>query len=161
MRDPESGTDDLRLERFFDGVVRGWGYLDDRRSGASREIAVAMTGTWADGVLVLDQSLDFGEGAVDRRLWRIRPRGTSGYEGIAVGIAGTAVATCAGRRVRWTYETSLTVGDDAWQVTCEEELEAHSDRLVVDRIVVRSAGLVVAEITLILSRPRESGTRAD
>jgi len=70
----EKNEPKLVLEQFFDGRLKGWGIVQDRRGRPQRRVTVEAEGVWdrSSKILALKESWTFDDGQVDRLTWTIR-----------------------------------------------------------------------------------------
>ena len=89
--------------RFFAGRTHGEGTLDVR-IGRDRTLQVEGTGvTEADGTFRLDQTVTYGDGAVETRTWRLRRAEGGRYTATLSDAKGTVRAETKGTRFHLRY----------------------------------------------------------
>lgn len=144
---PAQATPAFRPEQFFTGVTHGDGTLAVR-GRADRAFQVVSTGrTDRDGSFVLDQTVTYANGAVNRRSFRMRRVDEHEYTGTLTGVAGAVSARVDGNsfHVRYTMRRPA--------VRMEQWIHLQPDgRTALNRATVRMFGIPVAHLSETITR---------
>lgn len=136
----------FRPEEFFAGTTRGEGTID-KRFGADRSFSVTGDGRQdSDGTFVLDQTITYADGAIERRSFRLRRVNASEYTGTLTGVSGPVRARVDGStfHVRYRMKRGMTM---------EQWIYLQPDgRTAINRATVRMLGVAVARLSEIISR---------
>ena len=141
------------LFAFFDGDVRAWGIVQNRKGEVVQRFSVDIRGSVNGNSLTLDETFAYGLGeGVTERVWTIT-RGSDGrYQGSAGDILGVAAGTDFGNAFRWAYAMDLPVGDKSYRVKFDDWIFALDERRIVNRSYIQKFGLDVAEVTIFMER---------
>ncbi len=153
LEDFEGQEPTFRLEEYFLGPTRAWGWFEDRFGKIQRRFVVDMTGTVEDGVLILDEDFLYDDGETENRVWRIRILGDGRYSGTAAGVVGTAEGQITGPALNWTYDFDLPVGERTWQVHFDDWMIQHDDAVVINTATVSKFGFTLGEVNLVFKKP--------
>ncbi|MEP6602089.1 MAG: DUF3833 family protein [Nitrospirota bacterium] len=137
----------FRPEKFFAGFTRGEGILVTRGK-ANRPIHVMSSGqSQRDGSFVLNQTITYGDGGVERRTFRIRPVDDDDYTGSLTGASGAVSARVEGN----SFHIQYTIRKPA--VTMEQWIYLQPDgRTAFNRATVRVLGIPVARLSETITR---------
>lgn len=137
----------FRPERFFAGATSGEGILSVRGK-ADRPFHVASTGHGeSDGTFVLDQTITYADGLVERRSFRMRRVDEHLYTGRLTSASGTVSARAEGNSFHLRY----TIRKPA--VTMEQWIYLQPDgRSSLNRATVRVLGFPVAHLSETITR---------
>lgn len=137
----------FRPEEFFAGATAGEGVLAARFK-ADRPFRVAGLGhTEPDGTFVLDQTVTYTGGAVERRSFRMRRVNDHDYTGTLTGASGAVSARADANSFHIRYR----IGQPA--ITMEQWLYLQPDgRTVLNRATVRVLGIPFAHLSETITR---------
>ena len=137
----------FRPETFFAGATSGEGILSVRGK-ADRPFRVASTGqSGSDGTFVLDQTITYADGKVERRSFRMRPVDEHRYTGRLTGASGIVSGRAEGNGFHLRY----TIRKPA--VTMEQWIYLQPNgRTSLNRGTVRILGVPVAHLSETIRR---------
>ena len=153
LEDFEGKGPGFRLEEYFLGPTRAWGWFEDRAGKIQRRFVVTMTGRVEDGVLLLDEDFVYDDGETENRVWRIEILGDGRYRVTTDGVVGTAEGRIVGPALNWTYAFDLQVGERTWQVHFDDWLIRHDETVVINKAVVSKFGFTVGRVPLFFKKP--------
>lgn len=141
------------LFRFFDGEVRAWGLVQNRRGEVVQRFEVTIDGSVEGDRLTLDETFRYGLGeGPEKRIWTIDRRADGRFTGTAGDILGDASGEAHGNAFFWSYSMDLPVGDTRYRVRFEDWIFALDDRRIMNRSYIQKFGLDVAEVTIFMER---------
>jgi len=144
---------DFQLERFFDGQVRAWGIVQDRKGQLIQRFTVDIDGTWENDVLTLDETFEYGFGeGVTQRTWTIEQEADGRWRGGAGDILDEAEGQDFGNAFRWRYRMDLPVGDSSYVVAFDDWIWAFDEGTIVNRSWITKFGITFAEVTIFMQR---------
>lgn len=143
----------LVLEEFFDGPVKAWGIVQNRKGTVVQRMKVDIDGSFADDELVLNETFEYslGEGA-ETRVWKIKRLGNGMYSGSANDIDSEAVGQSFGNAFNWKYQMDLPVGERTYRVQFNDWFWAFDENTIMNKAYIKKFGLVFAEVTLFMQR---------
>ena len=124
IRDFEDKTPTLRLEEFFSGRLKGWGYTVGRFGGFQNSFKIETQGHYDSGTrtLTMSEFYKFDDGHCDPLNWSILKNSDVTYEGHESSIDGSARGEQRGNAFHWGYSRAVanmdgdktTFGFDDW-----------------------------------------------
>lgn len=142
----------FRLESYFEGRTQAYGVFRDRGGNLRRQFTVQIDGTWNGSTLTLDEHFEYSDGALERRVWTIRPTGADSYEGTAADVQGAASGRVQGNTLVWNYDLNLPVGGRVWTVDFDDRMYLQPDGVMINHAVVRKFGVRVGEAIIVFRR---------
>jgi len=151
LADFASSVPELRPELFFAGQTRGRGVIQTSGGRPSRTFEVVSNGTVQGDTIRVDQTIRYGDGKVDRRIWQLRRVAPNRYGGALSDAAGPVSAEAQGNALRLRYLLKRPA------ITMEQWLYLQPDgRTLLNEGTVRAFGIVVARISeqIVRTEPR-------
>lgn len=142
----------VSLENFFEGPIKGWGMVQDRRGRVTRRFDIEMHGVWEGDTGTLTEKFSYYDGEKQERIWTIRRLAEDKYSGTAGDIIGEARGTVRGNAVRWKYEMDLKVGERTYRITFDDWMFQMNDGILINRSYLKKFGITVAELTLFMQK---------
>jgi len=110
----------LDLTRYFDGVLDGWGMVQDRGGKVLRRFTVVIQAGWRGDTGTLDEAFVWSDGERQRRVWNLQRREAGSYTGTAADVVGEATGTARGNALNWRYTMALPVSGRTWHVDFDD-----------------------------------------
>ncbi len=155
LEDFEGQEPEFRLEEYFLGPTKAWGWFEDRFGKIQRRFVVDMTGTVEEATLILDEDFVYDDGETENRVWRIQILGDGRYSGTTNGVIGSAEGRVVGPALNWSYDFDLKVGERTWQVHFNDWLIQQDEHVVINKAVVSKFGFTLGEVTLFFKKPED------
>ena len=73
----------MTIEKYFEGPVKAWGILQDRKGKVTRQFKADMFGSFDGGILTLKEDFYWTDGEKQKRIWKIKKLDINNYEGTA------------------------------------------------------------------------------
>jgi hypothetical protein len=127
--------------------------FEDRFGRMQMRIHVAMLGTRTANGLTLAETLTFEDGTRDDRVWQLVRTGSNRFAGTTPDCIGTALGEIDETGVTMTYLFRLRVGERTIPVRMEDKLYRLSERVLLNRAVMRKLGVRLGELTLVFEKP--------
>jgi len=143
---------ELKLEEYFDGPIKAWGIIQDRKGHVTRRFDVDLVGTWDGDTGTLEEHFEYYDGKSEKRVWNIKKLGESSYQGSAGDIVGTATGSTNGSAMRWAYQMDLEVDGKTYRITFDDWMFLMNDGVLVNRSYLKKFGITVAELTLFMQK---------
>ncbi len=153
LSDYQAEKPELDLRTYFDGEVRAWGLFADRAGRVVKRFTVRMDCSWKGDEGVLDEAFLFSDGTRQRRVWRLTRQAQGRYTGSADDVVGPAQGQQMGNAFRWTYTLALPVDGRTWHVQMDDWMFRISDKVVLNKAVMRKFGIRVGEVILSFEKP--------
>ncbi|MFM9878985.1 MAG: DUF3833 domain-containing protein [Burkholderiaceae bacterium] len=138
----------LDLATYFNGQVDAWGIFTDRSGKVVRRFTVLMNCRWEGSQGVLDEDFMFSDGTREKRIWTLTKHGGGRYTGRAADVVGEASGQTRGNAFFWTYTLALPVDGKVIEVQLDDWMYLVSDKVMLNKAVMRKFGLQVGELTL-------------
>lgn len=147
----------LVLEDYFAGETHAWGIFVDRFGQLRRQFNVRIAGSYADGVLTLDEHFCYADGERQRRVWRIERTDAHRYLGRADDVIGTAQGELYGNALRWRYRLALPIGGKPREVSFDDWMFLQPGGVLINRAKLSKFGLTLGEVSLFFAPGRPAG----
>lgn len=148
-------TPALDIGEFFDGSVKAWGIVQNRKGEIAQRFTVEIEGTRNGDNLVLDEIFDygFGEGPATRR-WELKRLSNGQWSGSANDVFSQAAGAEHGNAFNWRYQMDLPRGDSGKTVRVwfDDWIWAMDENTVVNRSYIKKFGITFAEITIFMRK---------
>jgi hypothetical protein len=139
---------ELDLARYFEGIVEGWGMVQDRSGKVLRRFYVRIDARWEGNVGTLDEAFDWSDGTKERRVWTVTKTGANDYTGTAGDVVGQATGLAHGNALQWTYVLKLPPEQGGWHVDLDDWMYLVDEDTMLNRSVIRKFGIRFADITI-------------
>ncbi len=142
----------LDLKAYFNGPIKAWGVVQDRKGHVTRRFDISMVGTWDGDTGTLEEHFDYYDGKTQKRTWTIKKIADNSYEGSADDIIGMATGNLEGNAMRWAYVMDLDVGDKTYRITFDDWMFLMNDGVLINRSYLKKFGITVAELTIFMQK---------
>ena len=61
----------IKIEKYFEGQVKAWGLLQDRKGKVTRQFKADMFGKFENNILTLEEEFFWTDGENQKRVWSI------------------------------------------------------------------------------------------
>ena len=143
---------EINLRDFFDGEVRGWGVLQDRKGRVVKRFDFDMVCHWDGTNGVLDEAFVYYDGTKQNRSWRIEDLGGGKYSGQADDVVGHAEIAESGNALNLKYELVVPVGGSDYRFKFDDWMWKMNDGVVINRAVMKKFGIRIAELTVVMQK---------
>ncbi|OUU73774.1 MAG: hypothetical protein CBC29_09880 [Methylococcaceae bacterium TMED69] len=141
------------IEEFFQGEIKAWGIIQDRRGKIITRFEADIIGTWDGNNGTLDETFTYLEsGENQKRIWKITKNDELNYTGTAGDIIGEATGKQYGNAVNWVYSMDVPVGSRKVRLKFDDWLWSMDKKVAINRSYLKKFGVTVAEITLFLQQ---------
>ena len=80
----------IKIEKYFEGQVKAWGLLQDRKGKVTRQFKADMFGKFENNILTLEEEFFWTDGENQKRVWNIEKIDEHNYIGTAADVVGKA-----------------------------------------------------------------------
>ena len=141
------------IEEFFQGEIKAWGIVQNRRGKIITRFEADIVGSWDGDNGTLDETFTYLEsGENQKRVWKITKLDALSYTGTAGDIIGVATGKQNGNAVNWVYSMDVPVGDRTVRLKFDDWLWSMDNKVAINRSYLKKFGFTVAEITLFLQQ---------
>jgi hypothetical protein len=138
----------LDLATYFNGIVDGWGMVQDRNGRVLRRFYVQIDAKWSGDIGTLDERFEWSDGKKEQRVWTVKRVAPSRYTGTAGDVVGQAEGVAAGNALQWRYVLQLPPEQGGWQVDLDDWMYLIDAETMLNRSEIRKFGIRFAEITI-------------
>lgn len=141
----------LKLEEFFEGSVKGFGFMHTRFGKRAQQFDISAEGRW-DGkacALALTETYRFDDGHRDELKWRITKLSDTRYRGVEDRLKREAKGEQSAHHFRWRYVRDVPQNDGkTTRLTFDDCFYLQSPNLLMARASVSRFGFEVGIITV-------------
>ena len=142
------------IKEFFDGPIKGWGVVQDRRGRVVNRFDIVMVGTWEGDTGTLTEHFTYYDGKKQERIWTIKKLPDGNYVGTAADILDKATGKVNGTAVQWRYTMDLPVGDTTYRLNFDDWMWQMNDGVMINRSYLKKYGITVAELSLFMQKQK-------
>lgn len=146
----------LKLEGFFDGSVKGFGFMHTRFGKVSQQFHISADGQWnaEKQVLALTETYQFDDGHRDELKWRITKLSDTAYRGVEDCLEREAEGEQSAHHFRWRYVRDVPQkGGSSTRLKFDDCFYLQSPNLLMARASVSRFGFEVGIITVSYIKP--------
>lgn len=147
------------LTCFLNGRTRAWGLVEDRFGRVRRSFSADLVGQWKGDVFVLDETFEFDDGEVDRRVWHVVPGSDGRFTATCSDCAGPAEGRATRDMVRMSYCFRLKLGKRTVLVDFDDRIHLVDDGLALNRATISKWGVKLGELFVVFTREGTPGSR--
>lgn len=140
------------IKEFFNGDIKAWGLIQDRKGRAITRFDVDMQGLWEGDKGVLNEQFKYYDGKTQERIWKITKNQDGTYEGTASDIIGKATGAENGSAVKWSYTMDIPVDGKIYRFKLDDWMWQMNDGVLINRSYIKKFGITMAELTLIMQK---------
>lgn len=142
----------LDLKNFFSGKIRALGIVQDRSGQVIKRFEVDINASWSGDTATLDESFDYSDGTKGKRIWTLKQKKDSTYEGTAHDVIETAYGKTVGNTFFFEYVLNLPVGDTQYKVLFEDWMYLLDSKTLLARSYMKKWGLKLGEVTIVMMK---------
>ena len=139
---------EFKLMEFFEGNVKAWGIVEDRFGNIRRQFKVDMKGTIENDILTLEEDFVYGDGEIDKRIWKFSKLDEKTYKGLANDIIGEAIAKEQGNAFNMKYKMDLDLGFAELRANFNDWMFKIDEETIINKATINKFGLNIATVTL-------------
>lgn len=142
----------ISFDQYFNGPVKAWGIVQDRKGKVIRRFDIDMVGAWNGNDGILQESFHYYDGERATRVWHVKKTGPNTFTGQADDIIGTATGDSAGNAIKWNYTMRVKVGNSQYDIKFDDWMFQMHDNVIMNRSYMKKFGLRVGEITVFMQK---------
>ncbi|MEO7168005.1 MAG: DUF3833 family protein [Spartobacteria bacterium] len=133
---------------YFTGQTASTGVMENRSGSPKMRVTTQTDGRWDGENLRLEQELQFSDGKMQHRSWRIRRLDAHRFEATANDMVGTATGEAYGNVFHWSFTLALSPGNPLANVRMSQWMYLQPDgRTLLNHTTISKLGIVLAQVT--------------
>ena len=142
----------MRIESYFDGNVKAWGILQDRKGKVTRQFKANMFGKFEDNVLTLDEEFFWKDGEKQKRIWKIKKIDEHNYIGTAPDVVGEANGFSYGSAFKFEYDLLIPIKGKNIKIRFDDWIFKQDEEVAINRATLTKFGFKVGELTVVFQK---------
>ena len=142
----------MRIESYFDGNVKAWGILQDRKGKVTRQFKANMFGKFEDNVLTLDEEFFWKDGEKQKRIWKIKKIDEHNYIGTAPDVVGEAKGFSYGSAFKFEYDLLIPIKGKNIKIRFDDWIFKQDEEVAINRATLTKFGFKVGELTVVFQK---------
>jgi hypothetical protein len=136
------------IEKYFEGPVKAWGLLQDRKGKVTRQFKADMFGSFDGNVLTLKEDFYWTDGEKQNRVWKIKKIDKNSYEGSAPDVVGIAKGFQYGSTFKFEYDLMIPIKGKNIKVSFDDWIFKQDEEVAINRATLTKFGFKVGELTV-------------
>lgn len=146
----EQPTMDVR--GYFNGPLKGWGFVQDWRGQVVRRFDIDMLGSWDGDTGTLEESFRYYDGEVQERVWTLTRLNDSEFLGQASDVVGFNFGRMSGNMLHMNYQLDVPYKDGSITLTLDDRLWLFNEGVVINKTKMKKFGLTVGHLTVFMKK---------
>lgn len=149
---------------YFLNQTKASGWFADRFGKVKRHFCGEFNGRFEDDVFVLDETLNYSDGVVERRVWKVAIDDDGNFKATSDSLVGNAVGQLKGNTLNLKYSLRVDLADGKqWVLDMDDWLFLQPDGTVHNMTEVRKWGFRVGTVStqFFKSEPVENTASCD
>ena len=142
----------MRIEKYFEGPVKAWGLLQDRKGKVTRQFKADMYGSFENDILTLKEDFYWTDGEKQQRIWKIKKIDENKYEGSAPDVVGIARGFQYGSAFKFEYNLMVPFKGKNIKVSFDDWIFKQDDEVAINRATLTKFGFKVGELTVFFKK---------
>ena len=138
----------LKIEKYFDGQVKAWGLLQDRKGKVTRQFTAEMQGKFENNILTLEEDFYWKDGENQKRIWKIEKIDDHNYLGTASDVVGKAKGVSYGSAFKFEYTLMVPFKGRNIKIRFDDWIFKQDDKVAINRATLTKFGFKVGELTV-------------
>ena len=142
----------IKIEKYFEGQVKAWGLLQDRKGKVTRQFKADMFGSFDGNILTLKEDFYWTDGEKQNRIWKIKKIDANTYEGTASDVVGIAKGFQYGSAFKFEYDLMVPFKGKNIKVSFDDWIFKQDDEVAINRATLTKFGFKVGELTVFFKK---------
>ena len=138
----------IKIEEYFQGHVKAWGMLQDRKGNVKREFEAKMFGSFENNLLILEEEFFWKDGEEQKRIWKIEKIDNHNYIGTASDVVGKAKGISYGSAFKFEYDLMVPFKGKNIKISFDDWIFKQDDKVAINRATLKKFGFKVGELTV-------------
>ena len=150
--DFENTEPEIKIEKYFEGQVKAWGILQDRKGKVTRQFNANMHGKFDNNILTLEEDFFWKDGESQKRIWTIKKIDEHNYIGTAPDVVGEAKGVSYGSAFKFEYFLMVPFKGKNIKVKFDDWIFKQDDKVAINRATLTKFGFKVGELTVLFEK---------
>ena len=138
----------INIEKYFEGPVKAWGLLQDRKGKVTRQFKADMFGKFQNNILTLEEEFFWTDGEKQKRVWKIKKIDEHNYIGTAPDVVGEAKGFSYGSAFKFEYDLMIPIKGKNIKISFDDWIFKQDDKVAINRAKLTKFGFKVGELTV-------------
>ena len=143
---------EIKIEKYFEGQVKAWGILQDRKGRVTRQFNANMLGKFENNILTLEEDFFWKDGETQRRVWKIKKIDEHNYIGTAPDVVGEAKGVSYGSAFKFEYNLMIPFKGKNIKIRFDDWIFKQDDKVAINRATLTKFGFKVGELTVFFEK---------
>ena len=143
---------EIKIEKYFEGQVKAWGILQDRKGRATRQFKANMIGKFENNILTLEEDFFWKDGETQRRVWKIKKIDEHNYIGTAPDVVGEAKGVSYGSAFKFEYNLMIPFKGKNIKIRFDYWIFKQDEKVAINRATLTKFGFKVGELTVFFEK---------
>ena len=143
---------EIKIEKYFEGQVKAWGILQDRKGRVTRQFNANMLGKFENNILTLEEDFFWKDGETQRRVWKIKKIDANNYIGTAPDVVGEAKGASYGSAFKFEYNLMIPFKGKNIKIRFDDWIFKQDDKVAINRATLTKFGFKVGELTVFFEK---------
>jgi hypothetical protein len=143
---------EMQIEKYFDGNVKAWGILQDRKGKVTRQFTANMFGKFENNILILDEEFFWKDGEKQKRVWKIKKIDEHNYIGSAPDVVGEAKGFSYGSAFKFEYDLLIPLKGRNIKIRFDDWIFKQDEVIAINRATLTKFGFKVGELTVVFQK---------
>ena len=142
----------IKIEKYFEGQVKAWGLLQDRKGKVTRQFKADMFGKFENNILTLEEEFFWTDGENQKRVWSIEKIDEHNYIGTAADVVGKAKGFSYGSAFKFEYDLMVPFKGKNIKISFDDWIFKQDEEVAINRATLTKFGFKVGELTVFFKR---------
>ena len=143
---------EIKIEKYFEGQVKAWGILQDRKGKVTRQFEANMLGKFENNILTLEEDFFWKDGETQRRVWKIKKIDEHNYIGTAPDVVGEAKGVSYGSAFKFEYNLLIPFKGKNIKIRFDDWIFKQDEKVAINRATLTKFGFKVGELTVFFEK---------
>ena len=143
---------EIKIEKYFEGQVKAWGILQDRKGKVTRQFEANMLGKFENNILTLEEDFFWKDGETQRRVWKIKKIDKHNYIGTAPDVVGEAKGVSYGSAFKFEYNLLIPFKGKNIKIRFDDWIFKQDEKVAINRATLTKFGFKVGELTVFFEK---------
>ena len=143
---------EIKIEKYFEGQVKAWGILQDRKGRVTRQFEANMIGKFENNILTLEEDFFWKDGESQKRVWTIKKIDEHNYIGTAPDVVGEAKGASYGSAFKFEYNLMIPFKGKNIKIRFDDWIFKQDEKVAINRATLTKFGFKVGELTVFFEK---------